>query len=72
MKPMPRRPSELANPMRDLQTCISKIPPNSASATDKGKTAQFATKVKEKYKRNDPYTSLRKLEKKDTTTKTIY
>ena len=64
MTPMPRQPSELPIPMRDSQLSNSNTPPNSTSATDKGKIAHFATKVKEKYKRNDPNSSLRKLERK--------
>ena len=41
-----------------------KYPTNLTSASDKGKIAQFATKVKEKYKRIDPNSSLRKFERK--------
>ena len=64
MTPMPREPHDLANPIRDFQPSNSNIPPISTSATDKGKKAHFATKVKENYKRNDPNSSLRKLERK--------
>ena len=64
MTPMPRQPHDLQNPIRDSQPSNSNTPPNSTSATDKGKIAHFATKVKEKYKRNDPNSSLRKLERK--------
>ena len=70
MIPMPRQPPDLPNPIRDSQPSNSNTPPNLTSATGKGKLAHFATKVKEKYKRNDPNSSLRKLEK-DTKTKTI-
>ena len=48
MTPMPRRPADLPNPIRDSQPSNSNTPPNSTSATDKGKTAYFATKVGEK------------------------
>ena len=61
---MPRQPHDLPNPIRDSQPSNSNTPPNSTSTTDKDKTAHFATKVKEKYKRNDPNSSLRKLERK--------
>ena len=64
MTPIPRQPHGLPNPIRDSQTSNSNTPPNSTRATDKGKIAHFATKVKEKYKRNDPNSSLRKLERK--------
>ena len=64
MTPMPRQPHDLQNAIRDSQPSNSNTPPNSTNATDKGKIAHFATKVKEKYKRNDPYSSLRKLERK--------
>ena len=62
--PMPRQPPDLPNPIRDSQPSNSNTPPNSTSALDKGKIARFATKVREKYKRNDPNSSLRKLERK--------
>ena len=61
MTPMP----ELPNAIRDSQPSNSNTPPNPTSATDKGRIAHFATKVKEKYKRNDPNSSLRKLERKE-------
>ena len=64
MTPMPRPPNALQNPIRDSQPSNSITPPNSTSATDRGKIAHFLTKVKEKYKRNDPNSSLRKLERK--------
>ena len=64
MTPMPRQPHDLPNPMRDSQPSNSNTPPNLTSASDKGKIAHFATKVKEKYQRNDPSSSLRKLERK--------
>ena len=64
MTPMPRQPRDLQNPIRDSQPFNSNTPPNSTRATDKGKIAHFATKVKETYKRNDPSSSLRKLERK--------
>ena len=64
MTPMPRQPHDLPNPIRDSHPSNSNTPPNSTSASDKGKIAHFATKVKEKYKRNDPNSSLRKLERK--------
>ena len=60
LTPMP----DLPNPIRDSQPSNSNTPPNLNSASDKGKIAHFATKVKEKYKRNDPNSSLRKLERK--------
>ena len=62
--PIRRQPHDLQNPIRDSQPSNSNTPPNLTSATDKGKIAHFATKVKEKYKRNDPNSSLRKLERK--------
>ena len=64
MTPMPRQPPELPNAIRDSQLFDSNTPPNLTNATDKGKIAHFATKVREKYKRNDPYSSLTKLERK--------
>ena len=64
MTPMPRQPHDLQNTIRDSQRSISNTPPNSTNSTDKGKIAHFATKVKEKYRRNDPNRSLRKLERK--------
>ena len=64
MTPMPRQPHDLPNPIRDSQPSISNTPLNLNSASDKGKIAHFATKVKEKYTRNDPNSSLRKLERK--------
>ena len=62
--PMPGQPPELPNPIRDSQPSNSNTPPNSTSVTDKGKVAHFATKVKQKHRRNDPNKSLRKLERK--------
>ena len=64
MTPMPRQSHDLPNPILDSQSSNSNTPPNSTSATDRGKIAHLATKVKEKYKRNDPNSSLRKLERK--------
>ena len=64
MIPMPRQPPELPNPIRDSQLSNSNTPKNLTCATDEGKIAQFATKVREEYKRNDPSSSLRKLERK--------
>ena len=64
MTPMPRQPPELPNPIRDSNPSNSNTPSNSTSTTDKGKIAHFATNVKEKYKRNDPNSSLRKVERK--------
>ena len=64
MTPMPRQPPELTNPKGDSQPSNSNTPPNLTSASDKGKIAHFATKVSEKYKRDDPNSSLRKLERK--------
>ena len=62
--PMPRQPHELPNPIRDSQPSKSNTPPNKTSATDRGKIAHFATKFKEKYERNDPNSSLRRLDRK--------
>ena len=53
MTPMPRQPHHLPNPIRDSQPSNSNTPPYLTSATDRVKIAHFATKVKEKYKRND-------------------
>ena len=64
MAPMPRQPPDLPNPIRDSQPSNSNTPANLNSASDKGKVAHFAPKIKEKYKRNDPNSSLRKLERK--------
>ena len=64
MTHMPRQPPDLANSIRDSQPSNSNTPPILISATDKGKTAGFATKVKEKNKRIHPISSLRKLERK--------
>ena len=57
MTPIP----ELPIPIRDSQPSNLNTPPNSTSASDKGKIAHFATEVREKYKKNDPNSSLRKL-----------
>ena len=65
MTPMPRQPHDLPNPIRDSQPSNSNTPPNLNSASNKGKKAHFATKVKEKYQKNEPNSSLRKLERKD-------
>ena len=64
MTSMPRQSHHLPNPKRDSQPSNSNTPPKLTSASDKGKIAHFATKVKEKYKRNDPNSSLRILERK--------
>ena len=63
MTPIPRKPPELPNSIRDSQPSNSNTPPNLTNATDKGKITHFMTKVREKYRRNDPNSSLRKLEK---------
>ena len=64
MTPMPRQLHDLQNSIRDSQPSNSNTPPNLISASDKDQVAHFATKVKEKYKRNDPNSSLRKLDRK--------
>ena len=64
MTPIPRQPHGLQNPIHDSQPSNSNTPPNLTSATDRGKIAHFATKVRKKYKRNDPNSSLRKLGRK--------
>ena len=64
MTPMPRQSHDLLNPIRDSESSNSNTPPNLTRASDKGKISHFATKAKEKYKRNDPNSSLRKLERK--------
>ena len=64
MNPIPRQTTELPQPIGDSQPSNSNTPPDLTSATDEGKTAHFATKVREKYKRSDPNRSLRKLERK--------
>ena len=64
MSPMPRQPHDLQYSIRDSQPSNSNTAPNLNNASDKGKIAHFATEVKEKYKRNDPNSSLRKLERK--------
>ena len=64
MPPKPRQPLDPPNPIRYLQPSNSNTPPNLSSATDIGKKAHCATKVKKKYKRNDPNSSLRKIERK--------
>ena len=51
MTPMPRQPPDLPNPISDSQPSKSDTPLNLTSATDKGKIAHFATKVKERYKK---------------------
>ena len=65
MTPMPRQPPALPNPIRDSQPSNSNTPPppNLNFATDKGRKTQFATKIRKKYERNDPNSSLRKPEK---------
>ena len=62
--PMLRLQHDLQNPTRDSQPSNSNTPSDVTSVTDKGKKTHFATKLKEKYKRNDPNSSLRKLERK--------
>ena len=62
--PMPRQLPDLPNPKRDSKPSNSNTTPKLISASDKGKIAHFATKVKENYIRNYPYSSLRKLERK--------
>ena len=64
ISPMPRQPLDLPNPIRDPQPSKSNTRSNLTSATVKGKVAHFATKFKEKYKRSDPNSSLRKLGRK--------
>ena len=64
MTPMPRQPPDLPNPIRDSQPSNSNTPQYFTSTSNKAKIAHFATKVREKYKRNDPNSSLRKLERK--------
>ena len=64
MTPMLRQPHDLQNSKRDSQPSNSNTPPILTSASDRGKIAHFATKVKEKYRRNYPNSSLRKLERK--------
>ena len=59
--PIPRQPHDLQNPIRDSQPSNSNTPPNETNATDKGKIAHFATKVRKNFKKNDPNSSLRKL-----------
>ena len=64
MTPMPRRPPELPNIKGGSQPSNLNTPPNLASATDRGKISQFATKVKEEIEIKDSNSSLRKLERK--------
>ena len=64
MTPIPRQRPEQPNPIRDSQPFISNTPTNLTSATDREKIAHFARKFSEKYKRNDPKSLLRKLERK--------
>ena len=64
MTPMPRQPPELTNPIGNSQRSNSNTQPNWTSSNDKGKIAHFATKFTGKYKRNNPNSSLRKLERK--------
>ena len=71
MTPMPRQSHDLQNSIHDSQPSKSITPPNLNSVSDKSKIAHFATKVKKKYKRNDPNSSLRKLERKGYKTKII-
>ena len=54
MTPIPRRPSELPNPMRYTQLSNSNTPPNLTSTSDKGRKAQFGTKIREKCKKMIP------------------
>ena len=60
MTPIPNQPPELPIPIRESPPSKSNTEPNSTNTTDKGKLANFATKVREKYKRKDPNSSLRK------------
>ena len=62
MTSMPRQPPELTNPIPDSQPSNTNTPVNS---TDRGKIAHFATKFREKYKRNHHNSSLKKLERKE-------
>ena len=62
MTPMPRRTPNLAlypSPIHDYQQSTS-----SSNPQKKNKIIEFATKAKEKYQRNTPTSSLRKLERK--------
>ena len=61
---MSKKTPQLPNRIRGSQPSNSNTPPNLTNATDKGKIAHFATKVKEKYKGSDPKSSFRKLERK--------
>ena len=51
MTPMPRQTHDLQNSIRDSQPSNSNTPPNLNSASNTGKIAHFATKVKEKCKK---------------------
>ena len=62
--PMPRQRPDLPNPICDSQPSKSNTPPKFTSVTDKNKRVHFASKVREKYRRNDPNRSLEKLERK--------
>ena len=62
MTPMPKQAPEVPNAIRDSQPSDSNNPANSTCATDNGKIAHFATKVRKKYERIDPNSSLRKIE----------
>ena len=48
MSPMPRQPHDLPNSIRDSQPSNSNTATNLLSATDRGKLAHCATKVREK------------------------
>ena len=45
MTPLPRRPPDLLNQIRDSQPSFSPNPQNFTNATDKSKMAHFETKV---------------------------
>ena len=72
MTPIPRQPLELPNPIHDSQPSNANTPPNLTTDTDKGKIAQFATKIKETIGEMIPIAHSQNQKEKDTRTRIIY
>ena len=72
MTPMPRQPHALPNPIRDSQPSNSNTPPNLNNASDRGKIAHFATKVKKSIKERILTARSENLKERDIKTKAVY
>ena len=70
---MPGRTSNLALPQHNSSpTHDYREPTSSSQPQKKNKMREYATKAKEKYQRNNPKNSLRKLEKSATKIKNLF